>query len=90
MQAAVEEQHQVAVRSHLLNVDRLLEIQQSRRGCYHRDTCTGESNEKAPGDENGSYYFGRGDICQIMQKQMEKNVERGMGTWDYHPSGALL
>merc|ERR1719276_553644 len=25
-----EEQHQVAVRSHLLNVDRLLEIQQSR------------------------------------------------------------
>merc|ERR1719230_631286 len=32
-----EEQHQVAVRSHLLNVDRLLEIQQSRLLALHDD-----------------------------------------------------
>merc|ERR1712137_1293466 len=32
-----EEQHQVAVRSHLLNVDRLLEIQQSRMNALEDD-----------------------------------------------------
>merc|ERR1712137_928783 len=39
-----EEQHQVAVRSHLLNVDRLLEIQQSRLNAleddFNRDVAT--------------------------------------------------
>merc|ERR1719261_1997632 len=32
-----EEQHQVAIRSHLLNVDRLLEIQQSRLQALEED-----------------------------------------------------
>merc|ERR1719390_343570 len=50
-----EEQHQVAVRSHLLNVDRLLEIQQSRllalEDDFRKDVATLEEEFRVERDQ---------------------------------------
>merc|ERR550514_780738 len=78
-----EEQHQVAIRSHLLNVDRLLEIQQSRLQAleedFQSDVRTLEEDFKVERDQlTERHTLERRELTIIVQQveQEEKNREQ--------------
>merc|ERR550514_43343 len=78
-----EEQHQVAVRSHLLNVDRLLEIQQSRLQAleddFQKDVATLAEEFRIEREQiNEKHMLEKRELMIIVQQveQEEKNREQ--------------